>query len=269
MPDVVDALVTQRPGPDGAPVTTGYVTGPDPATDPVQIRKDLQGSLPDYLVPHQIVVLAQLPLTPQGGYDLAALPQQQARPAPTTPYVAPRTPMERRLAVADLLGVPRVGLGDSFFALGGSSMQAFQLTTRIDEMFGAQLLLRDVFAAPTVEEMTQLIVQANRGLAGVARERMRRRWRLTIAESDCRAAKTGSGSRRRAISPRSPGGRRGAAALSRPAVGRGGPLHGRAARARVHPWGAGAGRAAAEAAVRVGIARALPRLLRLLPPVDV
>jgi acyl carrier protein len=188
MPDVVDALVTQRPGPGGAPVTTGYVTGPDPVTDPAQIRKVLQSSLPDYLVPHQIVVLTQLPLTPEGGYDLAALPEPQARPAPTGPYVAPRTPMERRLAeaVAELLGVPRVGVGDSFFALGGSSLRAFQLTTQIDEMFGAQLLLRDVFAAPTVEEMTQLIVQANRGRAGIARERMRRRWRLTMAESERR-----------------------------------------------------------------------------------
>lgn len=188
MPGVVDALVTQRPGPDGAPVTTGYVIGPDPVTDPVQIRKALQVDLPDYLVPQQIVVLEQLPLTPEGGYDLARLPEQQARPAPTTPYVAPRTPMERRLAeaVAELLGVPRVGVGDSFFALGGSSMQAFQLTTRIDEMFGAQLLLRDVFVSPTVEELTQLIVQANRGRAGVARERVRRRWRLTMAESERR-----------------------------------------------------------------------------------
>jgi len=79
--------------------------------------------------------------------------------------VAPRTPMEHQLTgiLQELLGVDRVGIHDSFFELGGFSLLATQLTTRIREQFEVELSLRDVFASPTVDRLAQLIVltQAN------------------------------------------------------------------------------------------------------------
>jgi hypothetical protein len=159
VPEVQEAVVTQRPGTGGATMLLGYVTGPDPALGTVPIRQHLSGQLPDYLIPEHLFVLDQLPLTLDGDYDVDALPEPDESSAAADSYVAPRTPMEEQLAAAmeDLLPVARVGIHDNFFAVGGSSFLATRLTTQIRQMYGVEVLLRDVFAGPTVDELGQLI----------------------------------------------------------------------------------------------------------------
>jgi len=159
-PDVRDAVVTEHPGADGGTVLVGAVTGPDPGLGTAAIRQHLLTRLPANLIPEHLYVLDDLPLTPEGGYDQDALPDPGADGDPADTYVAPRTPMERQLTgiLQELLGVDRVGIHDSFFELGGFSLLATQLTTRIRETFGVELSLRDVFSAPTVDGLAQLIV---------------------------------------------------------------------------------------------------------------
>ena len=169
LPEVRDALVTEQVGTDGGPTLVGYLTGPDPEQAPAAIRPQLMLRLPGFLIPTQFVVLDRLPLAADGTYDLAALSDLDPAGGASDEFVAPRTPMERRLTeiLQELLGLDRVGIHDSFFELGGFSLLATQLTTRIREQFGVEPSLRDVFESPTVDELAQLIVRTQGELAGV------------------------------------------------------------------------------------------------------
>lgn len=176
---VRDAVMTEHCGADGRTLTLGYVTGPDPALGTAWIRQQLLSLLPDYLIPEQFVVLDTIPLTPEGEYDLTALPEPDLASGPADSYVGPRTPEEQQVAdvMKELLGVAQVGIYDSFFALGGSSILATRLTSRLREVFGVEVLLRDVFATPTADGLAQLIVHAQQRSGAEQRRHQRRRLR--------------------------------------------------------------------------------------------
>ncbi|TDQ54293.1 non-ribosomal peptide synthetase [Actinorugispora endophytica] len=117
-----------------------------------RVRSHLRDRLPDHMVPGHVMVLERLPLTPNGKLDRAALP------APDVGAVdgrAPRTPLEERLCAlyAEVLGVDRVTVDDDFFALGGHSLSATRLTSRIRAALGAELTVRDVFETPRVVDL--------------------------------------------------------------------------------------------------------------------
>jgi len=118
-----------------------------------ELRGFLLGRLPDYMVPTLFIGLKSFPLTPNGKVDRRALPTpEEARTGQITPFVAPRTPIEEKLAsiLADALQVERVGAHDSFFDLGGHSLLATQVLGRIRDAFHTNLSLQSVFDAPTV-----------------------------------------------------------------------------------------------------------------------
>ena len=81
--------------------------------------------------------------------------------APEREFAAPRTPTEQALAALwqDLLGVPRVGAGDNFFALGGYSLLALRLYGRVEQELGVRLPLTALFAAPTLEALAAVVAQ--------------------------------------------------------------------------------------------------------------
>ncbi len=85
------------------------------------------------------------------------------RPDLPTPFEAPRSELEERLANLwrNILGLDRVGVHDNFFDLGGDSLMATRLIGRLDEDFGVQLSLRTIFEAPTVADLAVRVVQAN------------------------------------------------------------------------------------------------------------
>lgn len=170
IPGVHDALVTEYPGDDDRTMLVGYVAGRGPAPDVAEIHQHLVSRLPDHLIPQHLFPLDALPLTPEGDYDLAALPQPDADSTPLDGYVAPRTPVEQQLTdiLGELLGVDRIGVHDSFFELGGFSLLAAQLNSRIREKFRAELTLRDTFASATIEALAQLIVSAQAELLEAA-----------------------------------------------------------------------------------------------------
>ncbi|MFJ9712415.1 HemK family protein methyltransferase [Streptomyces sp. NPDC101234] len=168
IPEVRDALVTVAAGPADPPALTAYVAGPDPRTDAAVLHNFLRTRLPGYLLPERIVVLPALPRTPWGEYDLAALEASAGDGGTDEEYVPPRTPMEEQLTelIKELLDIRRVGVYDSFFELGGFSLLATQLATRIRALFHVELALRDIFEAPTVDELAQLIVRTQAELSG-------------------------------------------------------------------------------------------------------
>ena len=129
-----------------------------------ELREYLARTLPVHMLPAQFVRLSQLPLTPNGKVDRDALAQlnHQKRDALAltgAKYVAPNGPLESTVADlwAELLNLPRVGVEEDFFALGGTSLPAIQIVARINQEFGIDLSLRHFFEAPTVAQLSNVI----------------------------------------------------------------------------------------------------------------
>ncbi|MTJ18651.1 non-ribosomal peptide synthetase [Dolichospermum sp. UHCC 0299] len=126
-----------------------------------ELRSFLKKKLPDYMIPNAIVILESLPLTSNGKIDRRSLPVPESRAGIEESLVAPRTPVEEKLAQiwAKVLRVEQVGIHDNFFELGGHSLLATQLVSRIRTSFKVELPLRSLFAAPTVAELAPSIQQ--------------------------------------------------------------------------------------------------------------
>jgi amino acid adenylation domain-containing protein len=154
-PAVRDAAVDGR---DGRLV--GWVVPAEGEVDPEALRAHLRRTLPEHMVPGAFAVLDALPLTASGKLDRRALPAP-ARPAGDG-YVAPRTPVEARLAevFAEVLKAERVGVHDDFFALGGHSLLATRVVSRVDHVFGVEMPVRALFEAPTVAGLAERLPAA-------------------------------------------------------------------------------------------------------------
>jgi amino acid adenylation domain-containing protein len=116
------------------------------------LRAALAASLADYMLPSAFVILEQLPLNQNGKIDRKALPAPDQSALAVGSYEAPQGAFESAMAViwSGLLGTGRVGRQDSFFALGGHSLMAVQLASRIEQELGLQAPLRELFAHPTL-----------------------------------------------------------------------------------------------------------------------
>jgi acyl carrier protein len=126
-----------------------------------QLQAYLAQKLPEYMVPSAFVVLESLPLTPNGKVDRRALPTPEPIKSELAgAYVAPRTAVEEVLVkiFAEVLGLKRVGIHDTFFELGGHSLLATQLVSRVRDAFGVELPLRNVFEAPAIAQLSQVVV---------------------------------------------------------------------------------------------------------------
>jgi amino acid adenylation domain-containing protein len=134
-----------------------------------ELRAFLAERVPEYMVPSAFVLLDALPLLPSGKVDRRGLPAPAAgSPALDAGFVLPRTPLEELLAQlwADVLHLPQVGVADNFFAAGGHSLLATQVIARVRERLQVELLLRDLFEAPTVAGLAARITTAQRGASG-------------------------------------------------------------------------------------------------------
>ena len=125
-----------------------------------EVRGFLQQKLPAYMVPAVYVILEMLPLTPNGKVDQQALPlPDDSRVGLRDEYIAPRTPTEQQLARiwSEILGVKEIGIHDNFFDLGGHSLMATQLVSRLRSAFEVEVLLSWIFEKPTVLEIAEQV----------------------------------------------------------------------------------------------------------------
>ena len=155
--DGVDqAVVIAREDRPGDKRLVGYITG---TADPVTTRAALTERLPAYMIPAAVVVLAALPLTVNGKLDRRALPAPEYHDTAGGGYRAPTDAMEEILAgiYAQILGVDRVGVDDSFFDLGGHSLLAMRLVARIRAELDVEVAVQAVFDEPTVARLAKWI----------------------------------------------------------------------------------------------------------------
>jgi surfactin family lipopeptide synthetase C len=138
------------------------------APAPGMLRDFLRERLPEYMVAAAIMSLDSLPVTPNGKVDRRALPAPNWHNT-NGHYAAPATPVEDVLSKmwANLLGLKRVCVNDSFFDLGGHSLLATQLMSRVRETFRTELPLRSLFESPTVAGLARVLAvhEAKPGLA--------------------------------------------------------------------------------------------------------
>ncbi|WP_147443389.1 amino acid adenylation domain-containing protein [Corallococcus sp. AB011P] len=138
-----------------------YVVGD---VEAAALREWLRERVPEHMVPTAYGTLEALPLTSSGKVDRSKLPALTAEATPRAHvFAAPRTPVEQLVADqwAELLKVERVGLTDNFFDLGGHSLIATQVVTRLGALFGRELALADLFERPTVIALAELLQTAS------------------------------------------------------------------------------------------------------------
>ncbi|MFD9324048.1 amino acid adenylation domain-containing protein [Streptomyces sp. NPDC060053] len=162
-PGIGQLAVVPWTDPHGERHLVAYTTfGGDPAPEAGAIRAHLADRLPAYMVPPFHVTLDALPLTVSGKVDHRRLPapETSADTSGSGAESRPRTDTERVLATevfAEVLRRETVGVHDHFFELGGNSLQAAQLMSRIGERFQVRVGLAEFFRSPTVAHLAAIV----------------------------------------------------------------------------------------------------------------
>ncbi|MEU8756933.1 amino acid adenylation domain-containing protein [Streptomyces chartreusis] len=159
-PDIAESVVVlYEPVPGDRRLAAYVVPRPD-ATSPGtgDLRRFLERELPAYMVPSAFVELDALPLSPNGKVDRDRLPApEDLRREAGEEYVAPRTPVQQKLAdiLATVVGIARIGIHDNFFEIGGDSILAIQVVARAQED-GLKLSPYDLFTNPTIASLAEV-----------------------------------------------------------------------------------------------------------------
>ncbi|MFL5656682.1 MAG: amino acid adenylation domain-containing protein, partial [Ktedonobacteraceae bacterium] len=154
-------VVVREDGPDSKQLVAYVVPAQvQEAVDQATVQAFLRERLPDYMLPSHFLTLEALPLTANGKVDRRALPapEQVGQQIRQQEYIGPRTSIEQRLADiwSQVLRLPQVGIHDNFFALGGDSILSLSLIAQARQA-GLQLTVKQLFQAPTIAQLSQLV----------------------------------------------------------------------------------------------------------------
>ncbi|WP_333377629.1 amino acid adenylation domain-containing protein [Microcoleus sp. B4-D4] len=165
-PNVLGVVVIVREDIPGDKRLVAYiVVSKELAYSANELRHFLQEKLPEYMIPNAFVFLEALPLTPSGKVNRRILPAPEGnREELETAFIAPRTPVEEKLAEIwkKILGIDRVGVYDRFFDLGGHSLKVTQLMFKVKDAFQVEVSLRQFFEVPTIAGIADAIALASR-----------------------------------------------------------------------------------------------------------
>lgn len=152
---VRQAVVVDRLDTAGQKYLCAYVAG---AAEKDMLRDKLARQLPVYMVPAQIIVLEQLPLTHNGKIDRSNLPEPDEIAPLDTVYEAPQDELEKTIALIweEVIGVKPIGLHNNFFELGGDSIKALQIAIRLNAK-GLKMEVKDLFRYPEIHLIAPFI----------------------------------------------------------------------------------------------------------------
>jgi amino acid adenylation domain-containing protein len=165
-PGLREAVVLARDSAEGGKRLIAYVVAAEAVPHASELRRFLQERLPAYMIPAAFLMLAAMPLNPNGKIDRRALPAAEgASVASAKLYEAPKTDTEKRIAALwqSLLQVERVGVHDNFFDIGGHSLLVIQMIGRVRDRFAIEMPLRVLFEQPTLAEFSAWIERAHDG----------------------------------------------------------------------------------------------------------
>lgn len=125
----------------------------DTKIDTSQLKKYLMNIVPEYMVPGFIIQLDKIPLTPNGKIDRKALPEPDIEIK--RDYISPSNDVERRIIEVwqDILGIEKIGVQDNFFSLGGDSIKAIQVVSRLNQS-KIEISVKDIILYQTVAELS-------------------------------------------------------------------------------------------------------------------
>lgn len=162
-PSIKEAVVVTKEDREGNQRLVAYLVPSIQLTPPIsELRSFLNTKLPEYMIPSAFMILDAMPLIPNGKVDRRALPlAANSRPELNTPFVPSRTPLEEKLSQiwAEVLSLDQVGVHDNFLELGGHSLAAARVISRVLKTFELELSIQSLFQSPTVAEMAEVITQ--------------------------------------------------------------------------------------------------------------
>ncbi|CEG56332.1 non-ribosomal peptide synthetase [Legionella fallonii] len=134
---------------------TGALTSGD-------LREYLQNLIPDFMIPSAFISVSSFPLTANGKLDPALLPTPQL--TANQPYRAPQTDVEKTITAiwSEELGVKTIGLDDDFYELGGHSLSAARIISKINRVMGTNISLRDFYFATNIAQLSAIITKTKK-----------------------------------------------------------------------------------------------------------
>lgn len=156
-PELADVAVVAHDQEPVGRVQVAYVVPGSANFDLAALHDYLRKALPGSAVPAAVVVVDAIPV------DSAGTPEPQALPAPDLrgllPYRAPENPRQEALCTifAEVLARTRCGVDDDFFLMGGESIDAMLIASRVGPAVGLEISMNELFDAPTVAELDQLL----------------------------------------------------------------------------------------------------------------
>ena len=159
--DIVRAAVAARPGADGDARLIAYIQRvPESEMTVESLRVELGRRLADYMIPSTFVFVDEIPLGDSGKIARQRLPEPPPeRPVLSASYVSPRSPREATIAAVwcEVLGLTVVGVHDEFFSVGGDSLKATLIASRLNSRLGLSVPLSTVFESSTIAELSAAI----------------------------------------------------------------------------------------------------------------
>jgi bacitracin synthase 3 len=157
---VREAVVVDRRDESGSAYLAAYVVATEGNPDITMLREQLTSQLPDYMIPSYFVALERLPLTVNGKVDRRSLPDPKEGVSRDN-YMAPRSEEERILVEVweEVLGTRPIGITDNFFSVGGDSIKAIQVSSRLYR-HGYRTEIRDIFQHPSIQRLAPFLSAA-------------------------------------------------------------------------------------------------------------
>ncbi len=192
-PEIIEAVLEQMPGvaqaavkafanKDGDNSLAGYIVFEAGANSSTAVlRQDLAEFLADYQIPERLIELGKMPIGISGKVNPGALPDlDRSRPKLDVPFLSPQTDIEARIADiwSAVLDIESIGIQDNFFDLGGQSLFAASIATKLNAQFQVNLNATSLFKAPTISLLAEVIEHEHDQAGTIADEDLQAKLRL-------------------------------------------------------------------------------------------